>query len=254
MPKNASQTSNGNNLSADSLTKTPARSVAVISNSLSPEETERIDRSLKDAAKSHYFLKSDAAPTELLAELQEMDVDLVLLASPKWKASAKSVYDLIYGYESGARVTVARRPSEAMPPWQILTTQIAWLYIFFGARRKDPDSPLRLYDKEAFMHILQVLSFYENKFPAHFQLSAIEHYFDFRTIGIEVDSWMKNGASPTNSSSKTKSNMPAPTLDFLSLIKESQKLKSAIRAYRAENQKKNNDAENIEKNTTPAKI
>ncbi len=182
-----------------------------------------LKKSLEKTAGSWHILDSEfslgpgPSAAQLAAEVQKLDTDLVLLAGSNWSPTSKAISDLLYGYENGARVTIARRPANLRMPASANFTEAAWLYMFFGARRKDPSSPLRLYDTEGFLYILGVLEHYgEDSLPLYL-LSAIEHYFTYRALGVEVSGW-QGAESPIQ-------------VDFMKMIKTAGRLKSAIRKH-----------------------
>lgn len=187
---------------------------------LDEDATANLTDCLRETTESHSFLKN-TNPKELMAELEKVDADLVLLTNPSWQPSTKEIGDLILGYEMGSRITIGIRPKEFRPPNSILTLQKLFLYIFFGAKRQDPDTPLRLYGKEAFMHILGVLENYQNTFPEDlYPLSAVEYYFKFNTIEVPTSGW--------------KEKPIYPQLDLLKMFNLSNNLKNAIRIYRSQ--------------------
>ena len=204
------------------------RTIAVCNLSDSEVKTslDGIFSELKESVTSHTFL-SATTPVELVKELETlektMDLDLVLLISASWQPSKKAIQDLIYGYEAGARVTVARRPNIHLEEKYSFLIQKLFLYIFFGAKREDPSSPVRLYDTEAFTHILNILSHYENVFPSEMYLvSAIEHFLTFNSFGVLTTGWEEN---------KKGSDFD---FDLKEMFQLNKRIKTAMRSYRAE--------------------
>lgn len=185
--------------------------------------SEKLEKSLAQVSKSHTFL-SARTPTQLLKELDELDAELVLLAPPQWEPSTKAIEDLIFGYEMGSRVIIARRPATALPPRLFIWLQKTMLYVLFGTRRQDPDTPLRLYDKEAFMHILGVFAKYDDTLPAElYLLTAVEHYFTFGAVGVAVQGWSEND----------ENDLPV-NFEVMEMLRSFNAIKDAIRKYRVE--------------------
>ncbi len=166
--------------------------------------------------------KSD--PAELLSHLDKVNPELVLLSAPGWKATDKALANLVFGYESGARATVARRSELHQGSKASLILERFMIYLFFGAKRYDPSSPIRLYDVGAFKHILGVL---ENVYKATGQnflaefclLSALEHFFTFSSYGVEIVGF--EDVAPS-----------APNKDLFKMVQKIQQFKDAIRKYR----------------------
>ena len=155
-----------------------------------------------------------------LAQIEASDANLVLISHPSWLPTKKSIRELIFGYESGSRAIVARRPEAQSSLTDSASIAKLWLYLFFGARRKDPTSPVRLYDAEAFSHIAQVLKLCpEPRLVPHW-LSALEFYFSFAVIGVAVSDW--------------ENTHDLEPMNFSDMWPESKELKTAIRRYRKE--------------------